>query len=102
MGIDSAKESIKIHRANRIGKYSQHKTRPITNHKKLERPYGVSQQYPPEMMKTRKRLIPIMLEARNQQKEAYIVGDKLYINSQGIARTGARVSYDASHGTSKD
>jgi len=89
MGIESAKETIKIHRAHRIGKYSQHKTRPIVakfayfpdrervrqSYKKLERPYGVSQQYPPEMMETRKRLIPIMLETRKQQKEAYIVGD---------------------------
>ncbi|KAH3863806.1 hypothetical protein DPMN_026806 [Dreissena polymorpha] len=77
MGIESAKETIKIHRARRIGKYSQHKTRPKVakfayfpdrerirlSHKKLKLPYGVSQQYPPEMMETRRRLIPIMLEA---------------------------------------
>lgn len=94
--INNAKEEIKIHRAHRIGRYDQRKTRPIVakfvyypdrekirlNAKKLSKPYGISQQYPPEIMEKRKILIPIMLEARKQSKEAYLSGDKLFIDGR--------------------
>ena len=83
MGIEDAKNNIKLHRAHRIGRYNNNKTRPIVakfvyypdrervrlNGNKLFKPQGVSQQYPPEMMATRKRLIPIMLDARRNGKE---------------------------------
>ena len=96
MKIEGAKQDIKLHRAHRIGKYNPQKTRPVVakfafypdrervrlSANTLERAYGVSQQFPPEVMETLKRLIPIMLEARQQEKEAYISVDKLYINGK--------------------
>ncbi len=103
MKIEGAKQNIKLHRAHRIGRYNPQKTRPIvakfayypdresvrTNANTLVRPFGVSQQFPPEVMYTRKRLIPIMLEARGQGKEAYISGDKLFINGNLYREPGA-------------
>ncbi|XP_053391044.1 uncharacterized protein LOC128553878 [Mercenaria mercenaria] len=94
--IKNAKSSIKLHRAHRIGKFDNAKTRPIVakfvyyperekvrlSANKLERPYGISLQFPQEVMSSRRRLIPIMLEARKQGKEAYIKVDKLYIDGR--------------------
>ncbi|XP_052820388.1 uncharacterized protein LOC128246236 [Mya arenaria] len=96
MEIADAKQSIKLHRAHRIGRFNNSKTRPIVakfvyypdrekvrlNGNKLSRPFGVSQQYPPEVMEARKLLVPIMLDARRQGKEAYISGSRLFINGQ--------------------
>ena len=42
--------------------------------------YGVSQQFPKEIQDRRKALVPIMKQARNEGKDAYIVVDKLYID----------------------
>jgi hypothetical protein len=92
--VENASENIKLHRAHRIGRYDSKKTRPIVakfayypdrekvrlNASKLAKPYGISQQYPTEVMESRKRLVPIMLEARRQGKEAYIAGDRLFID----------------------
>lgn len=94
--IQNAKAEIKLHRAHRIGRFIQTKTRPIVakfayypdrekvrlNANKLERPYGISQQFPAEVMATRRSLVPVMLEARKQGREAYIKVDKLYIQGQ--------------------
>lgn len=46
------------------------------------KPYGISQQFPKEIMETRRKLIPIMKAARDSGKEAYMVVDKLYIDKQ--------------------
>ncbi|XP_053395796.1 uncharacterized protein LOC128555965 [Mercenaria mercenaria] len=94
--IEDAKINIKLHRAHRIGKFDNSKTRPVVakfayypdrervklRASKLERPYGISQQFPAEVMSTRRRLVPIMLEARKQGKEAYIKVDKLFIDGR--------------------
>lgn len=94
--IENARNDIKLHRAHRIGRYNASKTRPIVakfvyypdrervlqNAKKLSKPYGISQQYPQEIMDKRRRLIPIMTKARGENKEAYLRGDKLYINGR--------------------
>lgn len=42
--------------------------------------YGISQQFPREIMDTRKKLVPIMKAARAKGQDAYIVVDKLYID----------------------
>ena len=36
-------------------------------------PFGISQQFPREIMETRKRLVPIMKEARQRGQDAYVV-----------------------------
>lgn len=89
--------NIKIQRAHRVGKYNGSKTRPIVvkfafypdrervrkaavNLKGTE--YGISEQYPREVMETRKKLIPVMKKAREEGKEAFINVDKLYIDKR--------------------
>ena len=92
--IPGAKDTVKLHRAHRMGRYNSTKTRPIvakfvyypereqviSKAKMLDKPYGISQQFPREVMEERKRLIPIMIKARQDKKDAYIVVDKLFIN----------------------
>ena len=95
--IQNAKNEIKLHRAHRIGRYNPSKVRPIVakfafypdrekvrrNANKLkDTSYGISQQFPREIMDTRKKLVPIMKEARSSGKDAYINVDKLYINNE--------------------
>ena len=77
------------------GKYDQSKIRPIVakfayypdrekvrkNAGKLKNTnYGISQQFPREIMDTRKKLVPIMKAARAKGQDAYIAVDKLYID----------------------
>ena len=45
-------------------------------------PFGVFDQYPPEVQEKRRSLIPKMLEAKAQHKKAVLVRDKLYINNK--------------------
>ena len=93
--IENAARDIKLHRAHRMGRYTPTKVRPIVakfayypdrelvrkNAGKLkDTPFGISQQFPKEIMETRKRLVPIMKEARQRGQDAYIVVDKLYID----------------------
>ena len=42
--------------------------------------YGISPHYPREMVGSRKKLVPIMLNEQKNGKIGYIVGDKLFIN----------------------
>ena len=42
--------------------------------------YSVGQQYPKEVQERRRALVPIMKQARDSGKDAYIVVDKLYID----------------------
>lgn len=93
--ITNARDEIKLHRAHRIGTYKSDKTRPIvakfvlyTDRERVRKsskelqgtPYGISEQYPKEIMDRRRQLVPIMLKARQEQKEAFLRGDKLYID----------------------
>lgn len=97
MHIDNAKTEIKLHRAHRIGTYDGTKTRPIVakfayypDRERVRKAgkelkgsmYGVSEQFPPEIMETRRQLIPELKKARKEGKEAYIKIDKLYINKR--------------------
>ena len=93
--IANATKDIKLHRAHRLGRYSPSKVRPIVAKfaycpdrelvrksagKLKDTPFGISQQFPKEIMETRMRLVPIMKEARSKGHDAYIVVDKLYID----------------------
>ena len=94
MNVSSARE-IRFHRVHRIGRFNRNKTRPIVAKfafypdretvrkaaKNLEGTnFSVGQQFPKEIMERRKRLVPIMKQAKSAGKDAYISFDKLYIN----------------------
>ncbi|XP_052242307.1 uncharacterized protein LOC127852388 [Dreissena polymorpha] len=95
--VQNAQTEIKLHRAHRIGRYQPNKVRPIVakfayypDKERVRResrelkgtPFGISEQYPQEVMEARRRLVPIMKKARSEGKEAYLRIDKLYINKQ--------------------
>jgi hypothetical protein len=44
--------------------------------------FNVGEQYPQEIQQRRRYLIPKMIEARNQNKKAVLVGDKLFIDNK--------------------
>lgn len=97
--ISNARERVHIDRAHRSGAYKPDKPRVMivkfkdTDSKMLvknaarqtdlkQTPFGVFDQYPPEVQEKRKGLIPIMLKARDEHKKAVLVRDKLYINNK--------------------
>lgn len=95
--IEDATTKIKLHRAHRMGRFDATKVRPIVakfayypdreNVRKSAgnlrgKPFGISQQFPKEIMETRRKLVPIMKAARDNGKEAYMVVDKLYIDKR--------------------
>ena len=102
--ISNAKVEIKLHRAHRVGRFNPTKIRPIVakfayypdrekvrrNANKLQgKPQGISQQFPKEIMDRRKKLVPIMKEAREKGQDAYISVDKLYIDNKLYNGPGA-------------
>ena len=97
MKIENAKTNIKIEKAYRLGRKKDGATRPRPIvvkfgsyvEREMERNlskrlkgtnFGISQHYPPEVLEKRKKLIPVMLKQRQENKKAYIVGDKLFVN----------------------
>jgi hypothetical protein len=97
MKIENAKTNIKIEKAYRLGRKKDGATRPrpivvkfgsyveremVRNlSKRLKGTnFGISPHYPPEVLEKRKKLIPVMLKERQENKKAYIVGDKLFVN----------------------
>ena len=97
MRIENARRDMRLHRAHRIGRFINGKTRPIVAQfvlypdrervrkagsvlREANSKYGVSQRFPKEIQDRRKALVPIMKQARNEGKDAYIVVDKLYID----------------------
>ena len=97
MKIENAKTNIKIEKACRLGRKKDGATRPrpivvkfcsyteremVRNlSKRLKGTnFGISPHYPPEVLEKRKKLIPVMLKERQENKKAYIVGDKLFVN----------------------
>ncbi|XP_069134363.1 uncharacterized protein [Argopecten irradians] len=90
-------DSLAIDSAHRIGEKGRGKTRPIVarfNSRYRQQKEEVKQrssklrgtnkyitdQYPPEVQETRKRLWPICKKAREENKKAFIKRDKLYID----------------------
>lgn len=95
--IENASRDIKLHRAHRMGKFNNSKVRPIVakfafypDREKVRKSagklkntnFGISQQFPKEIMETRRKLVPVMKDARQKGHDAYIVVDKLYIDKQ--------------------
>lgn len=94
--IENARTDIKIERAHRVGRFLQQKNRPIVvrfNHfpdKTLIKSkafaelknsgYRVSEQFPKAIQDKRKQLIPVMIQAKQDGKTAFLSYDKLIIN----------------------
>ena len=95
--MNDATENIKIDRAHRIGRYNSDKQRPIVvkfnyHQDKLSvkrkayellknSTYGVGDQFPKVIQDRRRKLVPLMIKAKNEGKRAVLSYDKLYINN---------------------
>ncbi|KAK3743027.1 hypothetical protein QZH41_003437 [Actinostola sp. cb2023] len=90
-------QTMEIERAHRIGRRKPDTTRPIVvkflrfQDKELIRKnafklkgtkIGISEQFPKEIADERKKLYPVMKEAKQKGSKAVMVKDKLYINGQ--------------------
>ncbi|MEW8544210.1 MAG: hypothetical protein AB2693_11810 [Candidatus Thiodiazotropha sp.] len=97
ISINDARATIQIKKASRIGKFDVAKMRPILvefqNFEDRERVrksspelkdtvYGISQQFPREVVLKRRKLLPIMKAARRDKKKAYLSFDKLFIDGE--------------------
>ena len=97
--IENAKDKITLEKAYRLGKRKNGAAKPrpiVVKFRKFEdremirsvsnrlknTNYGISPQYPKEVLERRKKLVPIMLKERKKNKKAYIAGDKLYVNGE--------------------
>ncbi len=94
--IDDPVNKIKIDRAHRIGQFAQGKKRPIVVKfnfygDKLEiknkihellptSNYRVSDQFPKEIQERRRKLVPYLIQARKDGKQASLSYDTLYID----------------------
>ncbi|XP_045205948.2 uncharacterized protein LOC123558136 [Mercenaria mercenaria] len=96
-GIENAKTEIKLQRVHRIGAFKSSKIRPIVakfgsfpDREKVRKSarllkdtaYGIEEQFPPEVVEVRRKLIPVIRKARSEGKEAYLSVDKLYIDKR--------------------
>jgi hypothetical protein len=50
--------------------------------KLVHKPFKIYQQYPQEISERRRVLVPTMKELRDQNRRAYIVKDKLYVDGR--------------------
>ena len=98
LGIQNAKEKVKIDRAHRIGRFTNDSRRPIVvkcnfhqdkllvkkqAYEKLkETSFRVSDQYPRTVQERRKALIPHLIKAKQDGKRAVFNYDKFFINGQ--------------------
>ena len=89
---------IELNNIYRIGKYSEKKIRPIVarfnNFKDRQdirsrapkflngKSYGVNEYFPPEVVKSRRELIPIHKEARKLKLKSVLRRDKLFIEGE--------------------
>lgn len=95
--IENATQDIRLQRVHRVGPYRSDKTRPIVAKfasfpqlemvrraaRELKRTnFGISEQFPKEVVDQRRKLIPIMLQARKDWNEAFLKVDKLYIDNR--------------------
>ena len=97
--IPDAKSSVLIDRAHRVGNPAHGKVRPIVvkfkdtaskmsvknalkNVKLKGTNFNVGEQFPQEVQQRRRELIPVMIEARNQNRRAVLVRDKLFIDNK--------------------
>ena len=92
-----APATIKLDRAHRLGRYSPDKKRPIVAKFNFYQDklsvkkqaydllkhsnFGVGDQFPKPIQERRRKLIPIMIKAKNDGKRAVLAYDKLYVNN---------------------
>jgi hypothetical protein len=67
--------------------------------KLVHKPFKIYQQYPQEISERRRVLVPTMKELRDQNRRAYIVKDKLYVDGRLYIPPEARVQ---NHPTFRD
>ena len=98
LNMEEEVSEISIERAHRLGKMrDDQKPRPIiakfSFHKDKERilskarllagtTYGISQDFPPEIVEVRKELIKVMKDAKKNGQNTKLIYDKLYIDGQ--------------------
>ena len=97
--LENAKSLVKIDRAHRLGKQDPRSARPraivcklnyypdkeriLANARKLKGSgIAISEQFPEEILKVRKRLYPILKKAKQEKKRVKMVRDKLFIEGQ--------------------
>ena len=94
MGLENAKENVKIDGVHGVGRnmrsskaraivckfnYYPDKEQILANARKLkETGIGVSEQFPDEILKVRKRLYPTLKKAKQEGKRVKMVRDKLF------------------------
>ena len=95
--MENVKENINIDYAYRLGKkkFGDLNPRPIVvkftsfndreSVRKLsgrlrDTKFGISPQFPPEILAKRKKMIPVMIQKRKEKKKAFLVGDKLFVD----------------------
>ena len=97
LDIENARDSVKLDRAHRIGRYDSGKKRPIVvkfnfhqdkllvklkAKEKLEHSaHSVGDQFPKPIQDRRRKLIPLLINAKREGKRAVLAYDKLYINN---------------------
>lgn len=96
-GYNLEVENVKIENAYRTGKRGVGKKRPIiaifqsqkerdtvqkSSFKLKGTSYGIAQQYPKEIVDRRKRLVPVMTRAKQEDKTAFMRYDKLIIDGE--------------------
>ena len=97
--LENAKSLVKIDRTHRLGKQDPRAARPraivcklnyypdkeriLANTRKLKGSgIAISEQFPEEILKVRKRLYPILKKAKQEKKRVKMVRDKLFIEGQ--------------------
>lgn len=95
--MPDAPTTIKIDRAHRIGRFNPTKKRPIVakfnfhqdkivvkqkaNTMLRHSDFSVADQYPKPIQERRRKLIPLLIKAKNEGKRAVLSYDKLYIDN---------------------
>ncbi|XP_060605357.1 uncharacterized protein LOC132757881 [Ruditapes philippinarum] len=98
LGMPDFRHNVKIDHAHRVGSFSSTKTRPIVAKfnffqdklsvkqtaysKQKETGIKVGDQYPKIIQERRRKLIPHLVSAKEQNKNAVLAYDKLFINGQ--------------------
>lgn len=94
---DNAAEEMALERVHRMARKKQDANRPrpivakFSNFKvKMaildrgrelkDKPYSMNEQYPPEIVERRRKLLPIMKKNKEQNNKVHLNVDKLYIN----------------------
>ena len=65
------------------------------------KPFWISEQYPPEIEETRKRLYPIAKEERKKKSRVSLIRDKLYVNGNLVELDPNPIESTPPHSTSR-